>query len=238
VSENLFYLLTVLPALPANAGDPLQADDALARIREESDSRLLYLADLLEVESEIERCGLQFFVMGGRDFQPRFSERLPESFVETFMSFQNSREADWMTAVHAAWFDLMIDTGRKTGSKLLCHWACWEYSLRTLLRLERMKAAGRSGAELENALPAFMKNFSEYPDHTPLVEAWKSFSEPLKAEKFLDQARIEYLRKVATQFSFSLDELIAYMLELRIHNRYARLNPDRGRKILEEVTTL
>ncbi len=238
MTDNLFYLLTVLPALPATAGEQMPVDDALAKLREEGDDRLLYLADILDVEAEIERCGLQFFVMNGREFQPHLSDRLPESFVETFMSFLSSKEADWLTDVYAAWFELLIATGKRTGSGLLKQWAEWEYSLRTLLRLERLKNSGRAVSENDNLLPGFMKDFSEQPDNAALVEAYKTFTEPLKAEKFLDQARIDFLRKAAVQFSFSLDELIAYMLELRVHNRYARLNPDKGRKILEEVTTL
>lgn len=238
MTDNLFYLLTVLPALPANAGEQMPVDDALARIREESDERMLYLANLLDVEAEIERCGLQFFVMNGREFQPHLSDSLPESFVEIFMSFVTSKEADWLSNIYTAWFELLIETGKRTGSGLLKSWAEWEYSLRSLLRLERLKNPGRNASDNENLLPAFMKDFSEQPDNAALVEAYKTFTEPLKAEKFLDQSRIDFLRRAVVQFSFSLDELIAYMLELRIHNRYARLNPDKGRKILEEVTTL
>ncbi len=238
MADNLFYLLTVLPALPANVGESMPTDEALARIREESDERMLLLADLLGVESEIERCGLQYFVLGVRDFQPHLSDRLPESFVEAFMNFSNSREADWLTDIYVAWFELLIATGNRVGSGLLSKWAVWEYSLRSLLRLDRLKSAGKAVPDHDSLLPAFMKDFSEQPDNAYLVEAYKSFNEPLKAEKFLDQARVDFLRKAAIQFSFSLDELIAYLLEMRIHNRYARLNPDKGRKILEEVTTL
>lgn len=237
MSENLFYLLTVLPALPA-LGESMPAEDAFARIREESDEHLLFLIDLLEVEAEIERCGMQYFVLGSKDYHPNFSIRIPENFTEVFLSYTSCREADWLSLTYAAWFDLLIETGDKTGSGLLKQWAKWEYSLRTLLRIERLKAAGKQGSDNDSILPAFMKELADLPDNMHLVETYKSFNEPMKAEKFLDQARIDYLRKAADQFTFSLDELIAYLLEMRIHNRYARLNPSKGRKILEEVTTL
>lgn len=236
MADKLFFLLTMLPALPA-LGEPFAAEDTLAKIREEGGERLSLLADLIEVEAEIERCGMQVFVLGSRDFHPRLSERLPESFVETFMSFSSAREADWLTSVYAAWFDLLIEAGDQTGSGLLKMWAKWEYSLRTLLRLERLKIAGRPMPD-DSVLPRFMKDSGELPDNGNLVEAYKTFNEPMRAEKFLDQARIDYLRKAAVQFSFTIDELVAYVLEMRIHNRYARLSPDKGRKILEEVTTL
>lgn len=237
MSGNLFYLLTILPVLPATAGDPVPVDDAMARIRDEGDGRLLFLADLLEVEAEIERCGFNFFVQGNHDYRPQLSALLPESFVQTFLSFSDSSEADWLTNVYASWFELFMNTSRRTGSGFLGFWAAWEYSLRTLLRLERSKAAGRSAAELESMIPEFMKDAFD-SETIALVDTYKTINEPLKAEKFLDQARIDFLRRSVIHYSFSLDELIAYLLELRIHNRYARLNPDRGRKILEEVTTL
>ena len=237
MSGNLYYLLTVLPVLPNAPGEPSPAEDALARLRDEDDAGLLYLAELLDVESEIARCGQQFFVEGRRDFQPVLSERLPEDFVGVFLSFSVQAEADWHTSIYAAWFELLMKTSVSLGSGLLGQWSRWEYSLRTLLRLDRLKAHGKAPADLESLIPSFMKE-SVDEEIGALVEAYKTFSEPLKAEKFLDQARIDYLRRAATHYSFSLDELIAYLLELRIHNRYARLNPDKGRKILEEVTTL
>ena len=60
----------------------------------------------------------------------------------------------------------------------------------------------------------------------------------MDAEMVLDQARIDFLKNKFSPYSFEIDELIAYMIELRIHNRYARLSLEEGHKILEEVTSL
>jgi hypothetical protein len=237
VTDNLYYLMTVLPSLPA-LGEPLVHEDALAKIREETDEKLLLLADLIECESEIEKCALQHFVVGSKDYQPEFSRRIPEKFVETFMNYTVSRESEWLTQIYAAWFDLLIEIGDQTGSRLLQEWAQWEYSLRAGLRYERLKNAGKLPADTEALVPEFFRETDEIHDHSALIESCKSFTEPMKAERHLDQARVDFLRKAADQYSFSVDELIAYMLELRIHNRYARLSPDKGRKILEEVTAL
>lgn len=237
MSGNLYYLMTVLPSLP-NLGEALAVEDAMARIREEIDEKLLLLADLLDCENEIEKCAMQHFVLQSRDFQPDFSERVPEDFVDLFMTYSSSRESEWLTDVYAAWFNMLIEFGDQTGSDLLKEWAKWEYALRTGLRIERLKSAGRLPADLDSIIPEFMKELSDYTDHASLIETYKGISEPLKAEKFLDQVRIDYLRRAADSYTFSTDELIAYMLELRIHNRYARLNPEKGRKILEEVTAL
>lgn len=237
MSQQLFYLMTYLPALPA-LGEPLADEDAIARIRDEADENLLLLADLLDAENLIQQAGMQFFVLKNSDYRPELSERLPESFVESFLSFRDKPEADWLTDIFAAWFDLMIELSTKVGSPLLASWAKWEYSLRTGLRLERMRSAGAQPQDLSGIIPEFMNDADFFIDHAPLIESWKATADPMAAEKLLDQSRIDYLRSFAGNFTFSIEELIAYMLELRIHNRYARLSPEQGRKILEEVTAL
>lgn len=237
MSDNLFYLLTLLPSLP-NLGEPLAAEDALAKIREESDARMLLLADLLECESEIDRCALEHYVNGNRDYLANLSDRLPEGFHDLFATYHSRDEADWLSAIYAAWFELLLELAAAAGSALLKDWAKWEYALRTRLRIERLRSAGRLPADVDAIVPEFMKELSDLPDQHQLVETARAISEPMKAEKFLDQARIDYLRRSVAQYSFSIDELVAYMLELRIHQRYARLSPEKGRKLLEEVTRL
>lgn len=237
MSDNLFYLLTLLPSLP-NLGEPLAPEDAMAKIREESDENLLLLADLLDCENEIEKCASHYYVNGIREYAPNLSDRLPESFQELFATYHTREEADWLTAVYAAWFELLIEIGDATGSGLLKEWAKWEYALRTRLRIDRLRVAGRLPADPDSLVPEFMNELTDQPDHQHLVELARTFSEPMKAEKLLDQTRIDYLRRAVAQFSFSVDELVAYMLELRIHLRYARLSPEKGRKLLEEVTRL
>jgi len=237
VSDNLYYLLTLLPSLP-NLGEPLAPEDAIAKIREESDEKLLLLADLLECENEIENCASHYYVQGSRDFVVNLSERLPEKFCEVFATYASRDEADWLTAVYAAWFELLLEIGDATGSGLLKEWARWEYSLRTRLRIERLRVTGRLPADPDSIVPEFMNELYEQPDNQHIVEFTRTFSEPMKAEKYLDQTRIDFLRQAVAQFSFTVDELVAYMLELRIHLRYARLSPEKGRKLLEEVTRL
>ncbi|GAB4278040.1 MAG: hypothetical protein Kow0029_21100 [Candidatus Rifleibacteriota bacterium] len=237
MASKLFYLMTFLPALPDNLGDPLTEEDALARIRDEADENLLLLADLLDAENLIEKTAIQAYVLNNSEFKPELSERLPEEFTAAFMRFKEVGEAVWLTDVYTAWFNLMIELSGKVGSKLLSDWAKWEFSLRTALRIERMKNQTQQ-QDLSLIIPEFMNNFDFNVDHSSLVEGWKAISDPMAAEKYLDQNRIDFLRGVGASYSFDVEELVAYMLELRIHKRYARLSPEQGRKLLEEVTAL
>lgn len=227
--------MTYLPTLPA-LGDKLPEADPLARIRDESDENLLLLADLLELEDKIKQTGMQYYVLENKNFKPELSERLPENFIEKFFSYKESSEAEWLENIYFAWFALFIELSKPIKSSLLAEWAYWEYSLRLALKNERLRAegSGKSANQDEKLLPGM----SSIIDHSTAIESWKSISEPMEAEKFLDQYRIDFLRDLGTQYSFAIEELIAYMLELRIHNRYARLSLDEGHKILEEVTAL
>jgi hypothetical protein len=227
--------MTLLPALP-KLGEPLAEEDALSRIRDEIDEDLLLLADLLAVESQIEQTGMQFFVMEKKDFQAQLSSRLPEEFVNTFYQYQELPEAEWLTKTYSSWFEVMLQLSEQVGSQLLGQWARWEYSLRAALVKERRQSNQHNDDSLFKS-PLMNETESSY-DHSSLIEAWKDEKDPLTAEKILDQSRIEFLKSQSLGYSFSVEELVAYMLELRIHNRYARLSLDEGRKILEEVTAL
>ncbi len=232
---SLQYLLTVLPSLP-ELGEKVAADDIYSMVKSEGSSKFDYLIDILSSEDEIAKCGLQYYVLQNKEYEAEISANLPEDFVKVFYSFKEKSEADWMTAIYRAWFDMLVDTGKKTGSKLIVEWAKWEYSLRINFMVDRLKKAGIDSEEAVQ-IPDFMSFGNDY-DNASLVEAYNRTTEPLKAEKALDQARIEFIRNSAISYSFSTDELIAYLLELRIHKRYARLNPEQGRKILKEVTAL
>ncbi|MDD3000122.1 MAG: DUF2764 family protein [Candidatus Riflebacteria bacterium] len=236
MSANLYYLMTMLPSLPA-LGERVEYSEALSKLREDKDGSISYLADLLESELSIEECGRQYYVLGNKDYVPTLYDALPESFSEILNSYKFTDEAVWLSTVYKAWFSLILDVGRKFGSGLLSRWAKWEYSLRLNLIAARLNKSGNEQSVKFEVLPDDLSSDYSY-ETLALVTAYKSFNEPFEAEKYLDQSRIDFLRRESTQFSFSIDELVSYMLEMRIHNRYSQLSPELGNKILEEVTKL
>lgn len=233
---NLEYLLTLLPPLPANLGDKVSIEEAYRLLYFEGNDKLSYLADVLSVEDLIKKAGHEFFVLQNKSYVAKLPKNIPEAFSETFFSFINKSEAEWLTSVYAAWFDMMIATSKQVGSSLLANWAKWEYSLRLNFMLNRFKRAGLDYNNSE-AIPEFMRFDNQY-NTDYVVDAYYKCSEPMKAEKAIDQLRLEFIRSLAISYSFSADELIAYMLKLRIYARYARLDLTKGRKILQEVTAL
>ncbi len=236
MSANLYYLMTMLPPLPA-LGERVEYSEALSKLREEKDRSISYLADLLESELSIEECGRQYYVLGNKEYTPALFEHFPDSFSEIFNSYKSTEEAIWLSKVYRAWFSLILEVGRKFGSGLLSRWAKWEYSLRLNLCSARFTKSSSEQSEDFDVLEDDLSSDYSY-ETSALVAAYKSFNEPFEAEKYLDQSRIDFLRRESTQFSFSIDELVSYMLEMRIHNRYSQMLPELGSKILEEVTKL
>ena len=233
---NFEYLLTLLPSLPANLGDKVSIEEAYRLLKSENNAKVDYLVDILSVEDLIKDFALQYYVQGNKSYEFELPESLPDNFKEVFNSFNEKSESNWTTDIYASWFDLLINTGRGVGSSALAEWAKWEYSLRINLMIDRLKRAGLEYDENE-LKPEFMFTDSEYDTYS-LVESYRKCSEPMKAERALDDSRLDFIRSLATNYSFSTDELVAYMLELRIYERYARLDPEKGRKILQEVTAL
>lgn len=233
---SLEYLLTLLPSIPENLGDKVSIEEAYRLLKFEDDAKLSYLVDVLNAEDEIKNCGMQYFVLQNKSFNTELPQSLPESFQEIFFSFNSKTESKWMTDIYAAWLDMLTKTSKEVGSSLLAEWAKWEYSLRINLMIDRFKRAGIDFDEYE-FVPDFLRFDSQY-DTNYIVEAYRKCSEPMNAEKTIDKFRLDYIRSSAISYSFSADELIAYILELRIFARYARLDLEKGREILQEVTAI
>jgi hypothetical protein len=60
----------------------------------------------------------------------------------------------------------------------------------------------------------------------------------MEAERLLDQGRLEFLDREAPRYSFTVDELAAYLLKLRLLERQRRQDPARGRELLRQAATL
>lgn len=241
MASKLYYLITYLPALP-ELGKPVKNIEAIQKIREEGEKELDIIADLLELESIFNKIAHTHYV-NNESFIPVLPEWLPEEFRTLINSFTDLPEREWITSVYHNWFKLICEMASKTGSKLLKIWGYWEWSLKTKLMESRLITSGYSKNEAGNMSGKLFDheevvNLVEDFNHDELVKRWKEEPNPMEAEKTLDLARIDFLKDKSNRYSFEIDELVAYMIELRVHNRYAQLSLEKGQKILEEVTEL
>ena len=92
--------MTLLPTLPSSLGGQIDYDYAISKIKEDGTSSLDYFADLLEAEKEIEKCGLQYYVLNNSGYKPQLPEGLPEAFKNDFGCYADMQEADWLTKVY------------------------------------------------------------------------------------------------------------------------------------------
>ena len=241
MDNRLPYLLTLLPPLP-EPGEPLGITlaEAIGRLRQQGGRDLEALAEALEAEALL-RESLEEWVLG-----PPGSRMVPAALPAQLRAlFDEARVAAlaedvWVDAVWKAWFDLVADAGRSSGSRLLPHWAAWESGLRQRLAANR----GASRAESPPAGP----DGDDAPDLGRLLAAWdtarergregKGLAAAMEAERLLEQGRLEFLDREAPRYSFTVDELAAYLLKLRLLERQRRHEPARGRELLRQAASL
>lgn len=237
------YLLTLLPQLPAlGETPPLALADALRLLRQQGGADLELLADLLEAEPLL-REALEEWVVnpsGSRTVPGDLPSPVRELFDEDLV--RGLAEEAWVDAVWQAWFDLLSETGRRHGYGLLSRWAAWEASLRR--QLARRRAQVRGDRDEPGEVPP--------PDVDPVMEAalaaWSAaqlrdaaagrLDAAMEAEVSLDRARLAYLEGEAPRYTFALDELVSYLLRLRLLERHRLLDRSRGRTLLKEVSAL
>jgi len=242
VDNRRHYLLTFLPPLP-DPGEPLPITlpEALARLRQQGGRDLEQLARALEAEADV-RDSLDEWVLsppGSRAVPAALPTPLVELFDEGRMAAAG--EETWIEAVWRAWFELVAGVGRDIGSRLIPRWAAWELALR--LRLAGVRGLSRGGASA-GGLPEEREEI----DLDGILAAWDAVRErgrggldlaaAMEAEKLLERARLEFLARESSPYSFSMDELASYLLRLRLLERRRRLDPARGRELLREAAAL
>lgn len=244
MDTRLTYLLTLLPALPPlDETPPLTLADALALLRQQGGADLELLAGLLETEPLLRESLDEWIVNppGSRVVPGALPPPLRALFDERL--FADMTEAAWVGAVRQAYLELLSEVGHRLGSDLLPRWSGWEGSLR--LSLARQRARGDRGDRDEPAA-------GPPPEVDPGVEAalaaWlaamsrgaggERLGAAMAAEVSLDRARLAFLERESPRYSFALDELVAYLLQLSLLERHQRLDRQRGRALLKGVGAL
>ncbi|MFZ2957319.1 MAG: DUF2764 family protein [Candidatus Ozemobacteraceae bacterium] len=222
---SLYYLLTRLPALP-NLGEvpPISWGEIIPLVESTDDPGLRSLIEILRCESDVEA------IVRAR-FEKRNDEAIPVQGLPGKLAEAVSADcpeqnmADWHERVWNAWFDAVEEIGKVRRCRLLTNWAQWERSLREELVIVRQNQS-------PNSAPA-----SSFV-HQAAIDAWRGAANPLDAERALDGARMAFLEEHGDRYGFSTEELIAYLLKLRLLQRYHRLDQTRARQLLREVAGL
>ncbi|HEY9072457.1 MAG TPA: hypothetical protein VIV61_19500 [Candidatus Ozemobacteraceae bacterium] len=234
MSSRLFYLLSSLPPLPG-FGEPLPCslENVLTAMRTEEDPTLDLLADCFAVEPALRAMQKSRLVGHAAEPPVELMELLPSAVRERVALWPSVEdEVAWHEDVCFAWFRHMHQTGLRVCSRLLQRWSAWEMTL--AVHLANARDTAESAPDRARPLPPDAPAY----DYAALITEWSNAADPMTGEHKLDEARFAFLAAESTRYSFELDELVFYLLKLRLLSRYAALDRGAALKILEEVTAL
>ncbi len=249
MSNPLYFILSTLPSLPQiGESPPISVEEGLRHLRDEKNPALDIFAGAIALEEQLmgfikSRLGKpdpqNVASIPPQDFPAGVREKCEADPVET-------GEVAWIETIWNSYLVFLSEAGKRMGSPLLSSWARFEHDLREKLAETRIKESrapsegdgiGGSSAPKEGFLlrPSARESDS---DLEKVVLEWSSARDPMAAEQLLDQARSHFINRLTTRYSFSLDEIVAYFLNLRLLHRYSSLDRESGLKILQEVTAL
>ncbi len=120
----------------------------------------------------------------------------------------------------------------RTPSALVNDWYSWERSVR--LALGQIRAA-----KLKKDFSLSMDETSFPPEVISTARTASGFDNPLEAEEFLNEERLNALNNLSPTDMFSLDAVFAYALKLKLALRIKKFNEENGmesyRKIYDTI---
>lgn len=150
--------------------------------------------------------------------QTRDEEPLPEFLASTIEEAGSDTRAIAADVVWEAYFRHVAAVANRLNSPFLRAWVGYEVALRNALAEARARAL-----ELEPADYFVAVDLADASDVTATVNEWSSASNPLQAQRVLDQARMDWLNENDAYFTFGDDELAAYAAKLILSVRWHRL---------------
>ena len=221
---NYYYLMSLLPPLPAALGQPLGAGVAwlASQARQNIDpadrdtleAYLLYadVANFISRES-----GREKFLPGGRltpeDIDTQ--EELPE-LIRDFLK-EHGQGTNRPYAYDRLWemyYARVLQTAERSGNAFLKKYLPWEIQLRNALTSWRALQAGLDPAGFLVAPDNAGYSFDQ------LLSGLKECSGPLEAERFLDRERLKFITGCLDHDGFSLDALLGYLSQAYIYSRW------------------
>lgn len=234
---NYYYLMSLLPPLPAALGQPLGAgvawlaDQARQNIdpadREALEAHLLY-ADVANFISR--EAGREIFLPWGRLTLEDIDTQndLPEVIIDFLKEQDGSLVRPY--AYDRLWeryYTLALQTAERSGNIFLKKYLPWEIQLRNTLTSLRTSLAGLGPAGYLVAPNNAAYSFDQ------LLSGLKECAGPLESESHLDRERLKFISGCLDHDGFSLDALLGYLSQAYIYFRWQ----DQGKPFdLDKIT--
>ena len=221
------YLLSVLPTLEQMGSiPPLSKHGFLEQVIDSngpvSTVEMLLLSDdlmqyqaLLTEEIQQDRTDLAILSLDKAENESVLPDfLLPKETMEKQESMRLSADGIWTRYFHHA-----ASVAKRSRSSFLKSWIGFEVGLRNALVTARAQILDLDSAAYLVA-PELADNNTDY-SHT--VSNWSGASDPLTAQKVLDEARWDWLDEHGGWYSFSACEIEVYAARLVLLHRWRRI---------------
>ncbi len=214
------YLLSALPALPAEPGGGVSmAPSKLASLCSEEDAKTAELVRALLMEFDLRAMErIEFGVEPSESAvhtEAQLKERsdMPEWLKDALASERGDGNFSF-DGVWRAYYEMLASVARGSGSKFLERWVSWEVGLRNAVARTRATRLGLSAEDVG------VEGISEeHPsEYRPAVDALIShmdggFDAWREMDRSLAMLRLGKARELAPPFTFNLDELLSYIVQ-------------------------
>ncbi len=150
--------------------------------------------------------------------QARDEEPLPDYLTESLAEAGSETQKIVADVVWDAYFRYAATVASRLNSPFLRAWVGYEVALRNALAEARARTLGLEATDYFVAA-----DLADASDLASTVNEWSSASNPLQAQRVLDQARMDWLNENDAYFTFGDDELAAYAAKLILSVRWHRL---------------
>lgn len=157
-----------------------------------------------------------------------FGMKPPISYLDFLGACSSELNQDDINILEELSMEPSVDTENKL--PLLREWKTFNRSLgNELVRIRAVKKGKDPNKYLrgENTSDLFI---------VPLAHWAVNQDSPMEAELYLDRARWEKIEEIKTGHYFDMEHLIAYGIQLKILERWHRINSLDGSKVLEGLT--
>ena len=225
MSGSHYYLLTSLPAMSVLGEQPPLCGAALyAKVRDEDEPARLLVSAILLSDDLLQRDGVLSEVTDTPTpavltvDQLRGETPLPDALIPPTTSARKiPGDETW-----EAYYLHALDIASTTKSAFLTAWVQFEIALRN----ELVEARSRL-LEIEPTDYFILPAQGECDmDLSSMITEWSNASNPLAAQRVLDQARWRWIDTHEPYFTFQDDELAAYAARLLLVERWDRLKEE------------
>ena len=230
LKENYYYLVAGLPDLFFNENKTaLSSSSFKNKLKSQLNKADFELVQLLYLKKE-DKCLSDLFLEKNELSEDQDTE-------ESGLTFENRMEGFYYEYVIASkntflskWFKLEL-----TIKNILTAFNCTQFNY----PLEKHLVKAKQGKEVYSLLLKNQLKPELFEDEVPFAEQLfkmaESDSSPEEKEKAIDKLLWNYLDEQTFFYYFTIEQILSYIIKLRIVERWVKLDPEKGNTLLNKL---